>query len=170
MSELYIRIEDAVSKLLLAIITLLVFVAAIARTLGDPMIWSVDLAQLLFVWLCFLGANRAMRIKAHIGVDFFVRKLPLTPRWLLEIALGLLTLGFLMTLAYTGYKLTLLNWQRVYGDSGISYAWVTGAVPVGCALLSVTVLINLVRAIRDRKLVFYADKASEVDRSETQLG
>lgn len=170
MSELYIRIEDAVSKLLLAIITLLVFVAAIARTLGDPMIWSVDLAQLLFVWLCFLGANRAMRIKAHIGVDFFVRKLPLTPRWLLEIVLGLLTLGFLMTLAYTGYKLTLLNWQRVYGDSGISYAWVTGAVPVGCALLSVTVLVNLVRAIRDRKLVFYADKASEVDRSETQLG
>ena len=170
MSELYIRIEDAVSKLLLAIITLLVFVAAMARTLGDPMIWSVDLAQLLFVWLCFLGANRAMRIKAHIGVDFFVRKLPLTPRWLLEIVLGLLTLGFLMTLAYTGYKLTLLNWQRVYGDSGISYAWVTGAVPVGCALLSVTVLINLVRAIRDRKLVFYADKASEVDRSETQLG
>ncbi len=170
MSEFYIRIEDAVSKLLLAIITLLVFVAAIARTLGDPMIWSVDLAQLLFVWLCFLGANRAMRIKAHIGVDFFVRKLPLTPRWLLEIVLGLLTLGFLMTLAYTGYKLTLLNWQRVYGDSGISYAWVTGAVPVGCALLSVTVLINLVRAIRDRKLVFYADKASEVDRSETQLG
>ncbi|HRE20969.1 MAG TPA: TRAP transporter small permease [Rhabdaerophilum sp.] len=170
MSELYIRIEDAVSKLLLAIITLLVFAAAIARTLGEPMIWSVDVAQLLFVWLCFLGANRAMRIKTHIGVDFFVRKLPMTPRWILEIALGLLTLGFLLTLAYTGYKLTLLNWQRVYGDSGISYAWVTGAVPVGCALLSVTVLLNLVRAIRDRKLVFYADKANEIDRSETQLG
>lgn len=170
MPELYIRIEDAVSKLLLAIITVLVFTAAIARTLGEPMIWSVDVAQLLFVWLCFLGANRAMRIKTHIGVDFFVRKMPATPRWLLEVALGVLTLGFLITLAYTGYHLTLLNWQRVYGDSGISYAWVTGAVPVGCALLSVTVLINLVRAIRDRKLVFYADKASEVDRSETQLG
>lgn len=170
MSELYVRIEDAVSKVLLAVITLLVFVAAIARTLGEPMIWSVDVAQLLFVWLCFLGANRAMRIKTHIGVDFFVRKMPLTPRWMLEIALGVLTLGFLLTLAYTGYKLTLLNWQRVYGDSGISYAWVTGAVPVGCALLSVTVLLNLVRAIRDRKLVFYADKANEIDRSETQLG
>lgn len=170
MPELYIRIEDAVSKLLLAIITLLVFVAAIARTLGDPMIWSVDVAQLLFIWLCFLGANRAMRIKTHIGVDFFVRKLPMTPRWILEVALGVLTLGFLLTLAVTGYQLTLLNWQRVYGDSGISYAWVTGAVPVGCALLSVSVLINLVRAIRDRKLVFYADKTSEIDRSETQLG
>lgn len=170
MPELYIRIEDAASKLLLAIITLLVFVAAIARTLGDPMIWSVDVAQLLFIWLCFLGANRAMRIKTHIGVDFFVRKLPMTPRWILEVALGALTLGFLLTLAVTGYQLTLLNWQRVYGDSGISYAWVTGAVPVGCALLSVSVLINLVRAIRDRKLVFYADKTSEIDRSETQLG
>lgn len=62
----------------------------------------------------------------------------------------------------------MLNWQRVYGDSGISYAWVTSAVPVGAALLAVTVLGNLVSAIRTRSLVFYPDRS--VERSRSQLG
>ena len=76
MLVLLTRLEDITSKALLAAITGLVFFAAIGRSLGYPLIWSVDMAQLLFVWLCFLGANRAMRLKAHIGVDLLVRRLP----------------------------------------------------------------------------------------------
>lgn len=168
MSRIFIRLEDIASKTLLAVITGLVFFAAIGRSFGYPLIWSVDVAQLLFIWLCFLGANRAMRLKTHIGVDLFVRKLPRTPRWVIEVALGLITLGFLVALMVSGYRLTVQNWQRIYGDSGISYAWVTGAVPVGAALLSITVVNNLIGAIRTGVLVFYADKS--VDRSESQLG
>lgn len=168
MANLLIRLEDVASKSLLAIIVMLVFGAAVARSLGHPIVWSVDMAQLLFVWLCFLGANRAMRIKAHIGVDLFVRKLPRTSRWAIEMMLGAITLAFLLALTVSGYRLTMLNWQRVFGDSGISYAWVTAAVPVGAALLGITVAINMVSALRNRNLVFYADRA--VDRSDTQLG
>lgn len=168
MSRLLIRIEDIASKTLLAAIVLLVFLAAVGRSLGYPLIWSVDMAQLLFIWLCFLGANRAMRAKAHVGVDLFVRKLPHASRRVIDIALALLALAFLLALIVSGYRLTVLNWQRVYGDSGISYAWVTSAVPVGAALLAVTVLGNLVSAIRTRSLVFYPDRS--VDRSGSQLG
>jgi TRAP-type C4-dicarboxylate transport system permease small subunit len=166
----YVRLEDIVSKTLLAAITLLIFLAAVGRSFGHPLIWSVDIAQLLFIWLCFLAANRAMRVKTHIGVDMLVKRLPATPRWTLELALGALTLGFLATLAITGYQLTLLNWQRVYGDSGVSYAWVTGAVPVGCVLMGATVSLHMAKALREGGLVFYADKSSELDRSDSQLG
>jgi TRAP-type C4-dicarboxylate transport system permease small subunit len=168
MAQFLIRLEDLASKLLLAIIVALVFGAAVARSFGHPIVWSVDMAQLLFIWLCFLGANRAMRAKAHIGVDLFIRKLPRTPRWMVELALGAITLAFLLALTVSGYRLTMLNWQRVYGDSGISYAWVTAAVPIGAALLAVTVAINMIGALRNRSLVFYADRA--VDRSDSQLG
>lgn len=168
MSTFLIRIEDIVSKALLASIVLLVFGAAVGRSLGHPLIWSVDLAQLLFVWLCFLGANRAMRARAHVGVDLFVRKLPRMGRWAIEIALAVLALVFLLTLVVSGYRLTILNWQRVYGDSGISYAWVTSAVPVGAALLAITVTGNLLAALRTRSLVFYAERGEH--RSDSQLG
>lgn len=170
MPEWYNRIEEIASNVLLAIITALVFVAAIARTFGAPLIWSVDLAQILFIWLCFLGANRAMRLKAHIGVDMLVRKLPQTPRWSLELVLGVLAIAFLMALAVSGYRLSVLNWQRIYGDSGIPYAWVTGAVPVGCLLMSITVLASMIGTIRNRRLVFYPDRSGELDRVESQLG
>jgi TRAP-type C4-dicarboxylate transport system permease small subunit len=170
MPQLLISLEFLAAKALLAAITALVFLAAIGRSLGHPLIWSVDVAQLLFIWLCFLAANRALRLKTHIGVDMLVKRLPARPRWLLELALGALTLGFLFTLALTGYQLTVLNWQRVYGDSGLSYAWVTGAVPVGCLLMGATVLVQMIEAARHGGLVFYADKASELDRSGSQLG
>lgn len=159
MSQFLISAEFLVAKVLLAAIVVLVFLAALGRSFGYPLIWSIDMAQLLFIWVCFLGANRAMRLKAHIGVDLFVRKLPRTPRWFIEIGLALLALAFLVALAVSGYRLTLLNWQRVYGDSGISYAWVTAAVPVGAALLAVTIAINLVHALRTRSLVFSADRS-----------
>ena len=55
------RIEFAAACMLLAAIVALVFVAAIMRFFDHPLIWSVDLAQLLFIWLCFFGAARAMR-------------------------------------------------------------------------------------------------------------
>jgi TRAP-type C4-dicarboxylate transport system permease small subunit len=168
MSHAIMSLEFLVAKLLLAAIVVLVFLAAVGRSLGYPLIWSIDVAQLMFIWLCFLGANRAMRLRTHIGVDYFVRKLPRTPRRLIEIGLALLALAFLIALVVSGYRLTVLNWQRVYGDSGISYAWVTAAVPVGAALLAITIAGNLVSALRHRTLVFYAERS--LDRSESQLG
>lgn len=170
MPEWYVRLEDIVSKFLLAVITVLVLIAAVSRTIGHPVIWSDDMAQLLFVWLCVFGATRAMRLKAHMAVDYLVKALPRTPRWLLELFNSVLVLGFLITLAISGYKLTMLNWERIYGDSGISYAWVTIAIPVGCALMSIEIIIHMVRSLRDRSLVFFPEKSNDIERAHSQLG
>lgn len=170
MPEWYVRLEDIVSKALLAIITVLVLIAALSRTVGYPVIWSDDMAQLLFVWLCVLGATRAMRLKSHMAVDYLIKRLPRTPRWLLELLNGALILGFLVTLAVAGYRLTMLNWERIYGDSGISYAWVTIAIPVGCALMSIEVAIHMARSLGSRSPVFYAEKTDALERAHSQLG
>lgn len=41
------QLEFLVASLLLAAIVALVFLAAVGRTFGHPLIWSVDMAQLL---------------------------------------------------------------------------------------------------------------------------
>lgn len=159
------KIEFVVGAILLAIITVLVFIAAIMRFFGHPLIWSVDLAQLLFIWLCFIGATRAMRERVHLGVDYLVRLFPFGPRRLIETALALIFIGFLILLAKEGYALTMLNWQRIFGDSGLSYAWVTIAVPVGSILLSISILSNLILSWRSDKdnqqLIFVRASANE---------
>lgn len=144
------QIEYAVAALILAAIVVLVFAAAILRFFDHPLIWSVDMAQLLFIWLCFLGATRAMRQKSHIGIDLLVRYLGNRHRLVVETAVSLVILVFLAILTVEGTQLTILNHQREFGDSGLSYAWVTIAVPVGSVMLGIAIAWNLIQAWRRR--------------------
>lgn len=150
MSRRFTQFELGVGIALLTMIVALVFVASVMRFLDRPLIWSVDLAQLLFIWLCFLGASRAMRERAHLGVDLIIRQLNHRGRLWLETGLALLFAAFMAVLAWEGARLTLLNSERMFGDSGISYAYVTIAVPVGCLFLTGSMLANLVEAWRNR--------------------
>lgn len=147
MSSALLKVEAWLAKVLLAVVVLLVFVAGVMRWFGHPLVWSVDLAQLLFVWVSFLGADLALRRRAHIGIDYLVKRLPPRPRALLDVALVLLVVVFLLVMVVLGYQLTMLNLERRFGDSGISYAFVTSAVPVGCLLLAFTLLGQLGRAL-----------------------
>ena len=106
------------------------------------------MAQLLFIWVSFIGADIALRTKVHIGMDLLVRPVPPRYRRFLECLLALLALAFLITMAVFGYELMMQNIERIYGDSGISYAFVTGAVPAGCLLLATTIAGHLVSVIR----------------------
>ncbi len=157
MARLLARLELAIGACLLLVITGLVFSAAVMRFFGHPLIWSVDMAQLLLIWLCFFGATRAMRERAHLGVDLVVRYFGRPVRLAIELALAALFILFMIVLAWEGYALTMLNKERIFGDSGISYGFVTIAVPAGCLLLSAVIVANALQALRDpegRLLVF----------------
>ena len=159
------QIELAICVVLLAVITGLVFVASVMRFLGHPLVWSVDMAQLLFIWVCFLGADKAMREKTHLGMEIPVKYLAYEHRLLLELALSVIVLAFLAVLAVNGYQLTLLNLERTFGDSTLSYAWVTAAVPVGCALIGASLVYNMVDAWRRRRqhALVYSRTAADKD-------
>lgn len=164
------KIEFAVGITLLAIITVLVFIAAVMRTFGHPLIWSIDLAQLLFIWVCFIGATRAMRERSHLGVDLLVRYFKYEHRLYIETALTIVFIVFLSILAVEGWKLTMLNLERLFGDSGLTYAYVTIAVPVGSVMLSIALISNLISAWRKRvdgKTLIFSRIISADDISDT---
>lgn len=160
------QLEFAVSAALLAAVVLLVFGAAIGRSFGHPLIWSVDLAQLLFIWVCFFGATRAMRQKGHLGIDLLVRWLPHRLRLQVELVVSAIILVFLALLTVEGYGLAAQNWQRQFGDSGISYAWVTMAVPVGCVMIGIALIRNMWLAWQrrtDGETLVYSRSQSDID-------
>lgn len=165
MSSWFLKGEAFVAMLLLAVIVLLVFAAGVMRWFGHPLVWSVDVAQLLFVWVSFLGADMALRKRAHIGIDYLVKRFPAFSRAVLDLVLGGLVLAFLVTMVVMGYRLTMLNLERQFGDSGISYGFVTAAVPVGCLLLAITLLGQMagtLRQLRNRPQPVFAPAATAV--------
>jgi TRAP-type C4-dicarboxylate transport system permease small subunit len=146
--------EDALGKACLAGCAALVFVAALSRALGAPILWAIDVAMLLFIWCAFLGANAALRARQHIIIDIVVRLFPQRLQRALLIVHWAVMIAFLAALVVLGTQLTLLNLERPMGDTEIPYAYVTAAVPVGSLLLALTALRQLVGFLRDRHAAF----------------
>jgi TRAP-type C4-dicarboxylate transport system permease small subunit len=145
------RIEEGLAMAFFATTAALVFIGALTRTLGAPLIWAIDIAQASFIWACVLGADIALRRNAHIEIDvliqFFQRgtRRALAAAWLAVISV------FLCFLVYYGVSLTLLNLERPLGDVGISYGFVTSAIPVGAFLMLITCLRRLFRGLTGRE-------------------
>ena len=131
-----------------ALTSLLVFVGAVARTLGSPLIWSVDIAQAAFVWACVLGADVALKRGAHIEIDILVVRFSAGVRRVLAGLWWVVIALFLACLVFYGVQLMRLNVERPLGDTGLSYVWVTAAIPVGALLMLITTLRMLWRAWR----------------------
>ena len=142
------RVEELISRALLALLVILVFVPAVTRTFNRPIIWSIEIAQLIFAWLAFLGANQAMRAGAHIGVDLLTRNLP--PR--IRQAVALFNLGliaaFLAALLWYGVELTFVSVDRRFMTTNLSFAFATVAAPLGAALLLLTTVGRIAAVFR----------------------
>ena len=134
------KIERLVCIGLLSAIVLLVFAAAVMRTVGLPIIWSVDIAQLLFAWLCMLGANQTLKHAQHATVDIVTQYLPV--RWQQRLAglTSLIMIGVLAVIVVYGIALFNLNPQRTLGSTPLPYRYVALALPVGAGLMLLTLL------------------------------
>jgi TRAP-type C4-dicarboxylate transport system permease small subunit len=148
LAQVYVKAENFITNLLIIGVVFFVFIAAVMRWAGSPISWSVEFAQLLFVWVIFLGANRTLREGNHISVDFLTKKLPVKVRSLNEIFMNVLVIAFLGFIGYYGILLSIENSVRQISNIGLSYSIVTIAVPIGCFLMIVTLLNKLAGNIR----------------------
>ncbi|QJR81334.1 TRAP transporter small permease [Alteromonas pelagimontana] len=138
------KFERLICVCLLAAIVLLVFLAAVMRTVGIPVIWSVEVAQLLFVWLAMLAANQTFRHSEHASVDILMRRLtPARQQVLLQI-FDVAMIAILLVVAYYGFTLFAINPKRTLGSTDIPYQYVTLALPVGAILMISTLIQRLI--------------------------
>ena len=80
----YCKAEEFLFSFLFAVMVALVFSSAIARGIGKPLAWSLDVAQLLLCWTSLVGADVAFRHDKFIGLDLFTRKMPVKVQKVLE--------------------------------------------------------------------------------------
>ncbi len=137
------KIETVVGVAMMIVIVAMVFLAALTRHFGHPIIWSVDLAQLLFIWVCMFGADAALKNRAHVGVDMIVKLFPAGLQKLITLATYILCLAFLAFLVWYGLGLCASNYLRKYATLGISYSFGTAAVPIGSIFMIITLVEQL---------------------------
>jgi tripartite ATP-independent transporter DctM subunit len=138
-----LALEIGTATLVVAEIVIL-FVGIVARyAFHHPLIWSDELASLLFLWLAMLGAVLALRRDEHMRMTAMVNALPLGSRHffeLLSLAAALTFLGAILRPAFdyaAGESIVSLM------SLDISMSWRAAAMPVCVALLALTILLRL---------------------------
>ncbi|MBB6448700.1 TRAP-type C4-dicarboxylate transport system permease small subunit [Geomicrobium halophilum] len=111
--------------------------------LNSPITWTEEVSVAFFTLVTFFGMSSAMKRNEHIGIDYFVRKLP-DPisylfQWIRLIAIfGIILFVFI----YLGFQLALDSNAQT-SILGISYIYIYLSIPLGglLALIHLTYVI-----------------------------
>ncbi len=148
--DMYQRLEFGLAALLLVAIVLLVGIASITRFLGSPIIWSVEIAQLCFVWICMLAADLALQENRHFGLSIVLDGLSPRGRRIGEIINTVILVLLLSFLLVYAVRNTVLMHPRLIGATQMHASLVHAAMPFGLALMLRTLLVRLYRSLMPR--------------------
>ena len=144
------KVEGGAAVLLLVAIVVLVAGASIARAVGSPIIWSIEVAQLLFVWLCVLAADLALQESRHFGLAILADWLgPARYRWVELVNLAVLAVLLAFLLRYAVKNTVLMN-PRLFGAAQMPGSWTHASMVLGFALMLRTVLSRFIAIARGR--------------------
>lgn len=142
--KFYDRLEWVIGLAALSATVITVLIAAIGRSAGSPVTSAPQLALLFLIWTVMFGADLAMKSGAHIRVSALPDLAPVGVQKVISTIHAVLMLAFLGFVAFHGWELSMSNWARELGASGLSYGYVTLAVPIGSLLLALSFVRRLV--------------------------
>lgn len=150
----------------LAAMAILVFFNVVLRyAFHSGIAWSEEMSRILFVWLTFLGAIGALKDNQHLGVDMFVRKLPLPAKRIIFF-IGNLIILYVLWLVFDGsWKTALVSTNALSPATGLPMSYIYGIGIVMSVAMALIILLNLYRVLFQREFVPF----QTVNGSEEEL-
>ncbi|WP_265519092.1 TRAP transporter small permease [Nitratireductor luteus] len=144
------RLEAVLAGTFLLLMVVLIFTGGVARMMGHPLNWTIDLSTAFFAWGAFLCADVAWRNDMLMSIDVLTARLPeKAARLLVYVNYAIIT-AFLIYVIYAGTWLSWVSRARAFqGIPNVSFSWVTASIVVGGLLLLLTTLIKVHAALRE---------------------
>src|SRR5712675_3082748 len=139
-------VEIPAAVLVIAEIVIL-FAGVVARYgLHRPLIWSDELASLLFLWLAMLGAAVAFRRAEHMRMTAVVASARPATRAYLDVVATCAALAFLLLIAWPACEYAYEESFITTPALQIPNIWRAAALPVGIGLMALFAFLRLARA------------------------
>ncbi|MGE5295639.1 MAG: TRAP transporter small permease [Solirubrobacterales bacterium] len=122
--------------------------------LRDPSTWTEELAVFMLIWVSLLGAAVALGRGAHLGIDYFVGKLPAKARLGTEVVVFLcVSLFSLLVMILGGIDLVASNLELGQESPAlrVKVGYVYLAVPISGFFLTLYGVIGLVERLKGLK-------------------
>ncbi|WP_180734679.1 TRAP transporter large permease subunit [Paraburkholderia sp. PGU19] len=113
--------------------------------LHTPLVWSDELASMLFLWLAMLGAVVALRRGEHMRMTALVGKASPAVRAFLDVVAIAAPLAFLLLVIGPAVDFAQDEGFITTPALEISNTWRAAALPVGCALMLAVACLRLIR-------------------------
>ena len=145
-ASLGMLVEIPAALLVVAEIVIL-FAGVVARYgLHRPLIWSDELASILFLWLAMLGAAVAFRRAEHMRMTAIVANAKPAMRAYLDLVATCAALAFLLLVAWPAYEYAYEESFITTPALQIPNIWRAAALPVGIGLMALFAFLRLARA------------------------
>jgi tripartite ATP-independent transporter DctM subunit len=145
-SWLGLLVEIPVALLVVAEIVIL-FAGVVARYgLRQPLIWSDELASILFLWLAMLGAAVAFRRSEHMRMTAIVANTGPSTRAYLDVVATCAALAFLLLIGWPACEYAYEESFITTPALQIPNIWRAAALPVGICLMALFALLRLARS------------------------
>src|SRR4051794_20969172 len=136
-------VEIPAALLVVAEIVIL-FAGVVARyVLHAPLIWSDELASILFLWLAMLGAVVAFRRSEHMRMTAVVASAKPAMRAYLDVLATCAALAFLLLIAWPSYEYAHEESFITTPALQIANIWRAAALPVGVGLMALFAIVRL---------------------------
>src|ERR1700731_3104619 len=150
------RLVEIPAALLVVAEIVTLFAGVVARYIvQQPLIWSDELASILFLWLAMLGSVVAFRRSEHMRMTAVVANAKPAMRAYLDVVATCAALAFLLLIAGPAYQYAYEESFITTPALQISNTWRAAALPVGVCLMALFALLRLVR-VGDTRLVLRA--------------
>lgn len=132
---------------LLVVAEIVVLLSGVVMRYGfrAPIVWSDELASMLFIWLAMLGSVIALQRGEHMRMTALVSQVSAPWRATLEVLAVVVPLLFLISVILPGLDYVEDEMFVTLPALNIQGGWSVAALPVGCGLMAGIAALKLLR-------------------------
>jgi len=143
-----VLVEVPAALLVLAEVIVLLMGVTSRYLLHQPLIWSDELASILFLWLAMLGAIVAFQRGDHMRMTAIVGMLAPRRRAFLDLIAIASAIAFLAFVVHPAFEFAQDEISVTTPAMGIANVWRAAALPIGLGLMLLVGLIQILRVGR----------------------
>lgn len=144
-----VRLIELIAAALVVVEVLVLSAGVFARyAWGEPLIWSDELASMLFLWLSIVGAVLAFHRGQHMRMGVIADAMPPVVRARLEVAALVFCLSVCVLLLPKATVYALHEVPVVTPAMEVSVAWRSFGLPIGLGLMLILGVTNALQRIR----------------------
>lgn len=122
------------------------------QVLNSPLIWTEELARLVFVYIAMIGVTLGIKYNQHVGIEVLSDKFSPGVAKVMDLVKTILTGVIIILLIVIGLEITKRKASLDLISLGISSGYLYAALPIGGVMMFIRYAEGIYRGVKIKEL------------------